>query len=325
VNRRSIITLLGGAAAAWPILARAQQQAVPVIGFLHTGSPREMAPLAAAFRQGLSETGYAEGHNVAIDHRWAEGQYERLPALLADLVQRPVAVIAATGGTVQAAKAATTTIPIVFTTADDPVREGLIASISRPGGNMTGVSLYTTTLDAKRLGLLHELVPHAGAVAVLANPKYYLVDGQLRELEAAARRVGLRLNVLNASTEGEIGAAFASLVRQRAEALLVLAEPFLTSRRHQIATLAVRHGVPAIYPWREFAVAGGLLSYGASITDSFRQVGSYAGQILKGAKPGELPVLQPAKFELVINLQVAKALGVEVPPMLLARADEVIE
>jgi putative ABC transport system substrate-binding protein len=324
VKRRDFITLLGGAAA-WPLTARGQQSALPIVGFLHSGSAREMASLAAAFRQGLSETGYIEGQNIAIEHRWAEGQYDRLPALLADFIRRPAAVIAATGGTVRAAKAATTTIPIVFTTADDPVKEGLVASINRPGGNMTGVSLYTTTLDAKRIALLHELVPHATAVAVLVNSNYYLFKTQLSELESAARLVGWRLMVLNATSEAEIGAAFQSLVRQRADALVVVAEPFLTSRRHQIATLAVRHAVPAIYPWREYAAAGGLLSYGASITDAFRQVGSYTGQILKGAKPAELPVLQPAKFELVINLQVAKALGLEIPPMLLARANEVIE
>jgi putative ABC transport system substrate-binding protein len=326
MKRRQFITLLGAAAAARPLAARAQQQTMPVIGFFHPASPDVVAHRVRAFRRGLKDTGYVEGENVAIDYRWAEGEYDRLQALTADLVRRQVAVIVAAGGSGLAARAATTTIPIVFVTSEDPVRLGLVASLARPGGNLTGINFMSGELAAKRLELLHELVPAATRVAVLVNPADEMTTkSTLTDVEAAARTIGLQIQVLNASTSGEIDAAFTTLVRDRPDALFVGSDAFFNNRRVQLVHLASRHAVPATYAGRDFAVAGGLMSYGADITDAYREVGIYAGRILKGAKPADLPVVQSSKFELVINHQTARMLGIAVPDKLLATADEVIE
>jgi putative ABC transport system substrate-binding protein len=330
MRRRQFIALLGGAAAstACPPTAHAQQPAMPVVAFINGGAADISARFAAAFRKGLSETGYVESRNVTVEYHWLEGQYDRVPALVADLVRRRVAVIATPGTTppALAAKAATSTIPIVFGVPDDPVRLGLVASLARPGGNATGVNFFLNEISSKRLGLLRELVPKAARIAVLVNPANApSAESTLREVQEAAPGLGLDIHVLNASTSGEIDAAFAALARQRADAMFIAADGFFASRRGQFATLAARDRVPASYASREMVEAGVLMSYGTSVTDMFRQVGIYAGSILKGAKPADLPVLQSTKFELVINLQTARALGLDVPPMLLARADEVIE
>jgi ABC-type uncharacterized transport system substrate-binding protein len=328
MRRRDFITLLGGMVAAWPLAARAQQLAMPVVGFLDPRSPEANADRVGAFRQGLKDAGYVEGENVAIDYRWAENQMDRLPALAAELVRRRVAVIAASGGpdTAFVAKTSTTTIPIVFAVGDDPVRLGLVASLARPGGNLTGINFFVSELAAKRLGLLRELLPAATRVAVLVNPaEATLTESTLRDVEAAARVIGLQIQVLHASTSREIDTAFATITRERPDALFVGTDPFFVSRRVQLAQMTTLHKVPAIYALRQYAEAGGLMSYGASLTDTYRQMGAYAGRLLKGAKPADLPVVQATKFELVVNHQTARILGLTVPSSLLATADEVIE
>jgi putative ABC transport system substrate-binding protein len=326
MRRRDFITLLGGAAVAWPLAAGAQQPAMPVIGFLEPTSPDTNADRLRAFRKGLKETGFVEGENVAIAYRSAEDKYARLPDLAAELVRLKVAVIATPTVGALAAKAATKTIPIVFIASEDPVRLGLVASLARPGGNLTGINFFSAELVAKRLELLRELVPAAVRVAVLVNPtNATTTESTLRDVTAAAQAMGLQIQVFNASTSREINAAFATLVRERPDALFVGSDPFLTTRRVQLAHLATRHAVPATYSQRQTVEVGGLMSYGSDNTDAWRQVGAYAGRILKGAKPADMPVVQASKFELVINAETARLLGLTVPPSLLARADEVIE
>jgi putative tryptophan/tyrosine transport system substrate-binding protein len=327
MRRRHFLTLLGGAAATWPLAARAQQTAMPVIGYLDSQSPGPFADLVlVAFRQGLKDTGYVEGENVVIEYRWADNQIDRLPRLAAELVRLRVAVIIAGGPPAAlAAKAATSTIPIVFGVGEDPVKIGLVASLVRPGSNLTGINFLSSELAAKRLALLREMVPSAIRIAVLVDPTFPPTEALLQDIATAAPTMGLQIQVLNASTSREINAAFAAFVRERPDALFVGTGPFLTNRRVQLVLLAGRHGIPAIYGARQYTDAGGLMNYGPNIVDAYRQMGTYAGRILKGAKPADLPVVQSSKFELVINAETARLLGLTVPPALLARADEVIE
>jgi putative ABC transport system substrate-binding protein len=326
MRRRTFITLLGGAAA-WPFAARAQQPAMPVVGVLSPRSPAVDGPLIAVIRQGLNDTGFFEGRNVTLDYRWADGQYDRLAALAADLVRRQVAVIVAPGGEISAhaAKTATVSIPIVFLVGSDPVRSGLVPSLNRPGGNITGVSSVIFDLEPKRLGLMRELRPNATTIAVLVNPNSPNAEIQVNDIQIAARNVGQQVDFLNASTIREIDAAFARLAQMRVDALLVAADPIFFNRASQLVVLATRHAIPALYSRREFVAVGGLMSYGSTSDESYRTAGVYAGRILKGEKPGDLPIQLPTKFELVINLSTARALGLDVPATLLARADEVIE
>jgi ABC-type uncharacterized transport system substrate-binding protein len=327
MKRREFITLLGGAAVAWPFAARAQQAAMPVVGLLGGVSPEPFAEFTTALRQGLGEAGYVEGRNLRIEERWAHGRLDRITALADELIRRKVEVIATVGGSsvAKAAKATGTAIPIVFALGSDPVEDGLVASMNRPGGNVTGVSFFTNLLIVKRLEMLREIAPKAGLIAVLVNPNNARAKGDAADMQAAASAAGQQVLFLHAGTPDELDASFLSLIRAQANALLVTSDAFFTSRHQQIVVLAARHAVPAIYGQRQFVTAGGLISYGSSVADSHRQAGVYVGRILKGVKPAELPVMQPVKFDLVINLKTAKALGLEVPPTLLARADEVIE
>jgi ABC-type uncharacterized transport system substrate-binding protein len=326
VRRREFITLLGSAGAAWPLAARGQQPAMPVIGFLQTASSGASAHMGAAFHRGLREAGYVEGQNVEVIYRYADGQLDRLPALVAELVGRQVNIIGAFAPPAAlAAKGATSTIPIVFTSGSDPIRDGLVASLNRPGGNVTGVSIRTADLEGKRLQLLSGAVPASASIAVLINLENPPSDEQAKDVQAAAARIGRQMFILNASSQRDIDSAFRTLVERRAAGLLVTGDAFFNNRREQLVALAAYHAIPAIYEWREFAFAGGLMTYGSSITDAYRQAGIYVGRILKGEKPSDLPVVQPTKFEFVINLKTAKMLGLDIPPPLLAIADEVIE
>ena len=331
MKRRAFITLLGGTAAAscvsWPIAARAQRPGVPSVGFMHSLSPEVTAHVVTAFRSGLAEAGYVEGSNVSIEYRWARGHFEQLPAYAAELVALRVAVIVATGSTVSAlaAKAATSVVPIVFTSGDDPLKVGLVEHLNRPGGNITGVTAFATVTAAKRLGLLRDVLPNVAAVALLRNPRSPVDAGEMHDLEAAARSLGLRLVVVEASTEAELEPAFAGLAGQGAQAMITSTDPFFFDVRGRMVALAARYAIPTIYDFREYPAAGGLISYGTNIAALYKQVGIYTGKILAGAKPGDLPVVQPTTFDLVINLKTAKALGVDIPPGVLAIADEVIE
>jgi ABC-type uncharacterized transport system substrate-binding protein len=326
MRRREFITLLGGAAVAWPLTARAQQPAMPVVGFLSTRTAADSASVVAAFHNGMKEVGFVDGQTVRVEYHWAGSQYDRLRELALDMVRARVSVITAIGPPAAvAAKAATATVPIVFTVGSDPVKTGLVANLGRPGGNATGVNIFSAELGAKRLGLLHDLMPAASIVALLVNPRFPNVGSYISEVETAARAIGWQIRVVNASNEGEIDAAFATILQLHAEAVFVAADPFFTGRRDQIVQLAARHAIPAVYEVREFPAAGGLMSYGTSLTDAYRLAGIYVGRILKGEKPADLPIIQPTKFELVINLNTAKALGLTFPPGLLAIADEVIE
>ena len=326
MRRREFFMLVGGAAAAWPLTTRAQQPALPVVGLMVAGSRGPLRQPIAAFHEGLKESGYTVGQNVAIEYRFAEGSFDRFPTLASDLVRRQVDVLVVSSNAgALAAKQATTTIPIVFSVGDDPINTGLVDSLNRPGSNITGVYQFTVGLEAKRLGLLHEMVPKATSIAVLVHQNFLPAEAQLRDVQEVAPRLGVQPLVLRASSESDFTAAFSTLVQQRAGALLVCASPFFYGRREQLVVLAARHAVPAMYEFRDFAEAGGLMSYGTRLADSYRQAGVYAGRILKGARPAELPVVQVTRFEFVINLNTAKALGIEVPPGLSARADEVIE
>jgi putative ABC transport system substrate-binding protein len=327
MRRREFLGVIGCGLAAWPHAARAQHPAMPLIGYLSSRSPADATTLRVAFQKGLGEAGFVEGQNVAIEYRWAEGQYDRLPALAADLVRLGVAVLVTTGGepSALAAKAATSAIPIVFTAGGDPVKIGLVQSLNRPGGNATGVSVLTSAPESMRLGLLHELVPGSKAVGVLIDPNYQEAEAQARELREAAATIGQPIHIAYAKSDAELELAFGTLVREGADALLVGADPFFDTRRDRIVAFAAERRLPAVYQFKEYVVGGGLMSYGVDLPAGYRQVGNYAGQILKGAKPADLPIVQSIRFEFVINLKTAKALGLEVPAMLLARADEVIE
>ena len=326
MKRREFVSLLVGGAAAWPLVARAQQPAMPVIGYLNSRSRDTDTPFLAAFHRGLNETGYVEGQNVAIEYRWADGQYDRLPVLATDLVRRRVTVMAATSTPAAlAAKAATSAIPIVFTTAADPIAVGLVDSLSRPSGNVTGVNSYLSDLGAKRLELLRQLVPNDAVIGMLVNPNYPDAESQAKDVKEAARTLGQQVHVVNADSEGDLNRAFATFIELKADALLVSLDSFFLSRREQLVALAARHKIPVMYFARDFVLAGGLMSYGSDLADSYRQAGVYTGRILKGAKPVDLPVLQPTKFELSINTTTAKSLGLSIPDRLLALADEVIE
>ena len=327
MRRRKFITLVGSAMAIWPILARAQQVVMPVVGFLNSGSRELFAARVAAFHQGLNDTGFVEGHNVAIEYQWAQGQYDRLPGLASHLVRRRVAVIAATGGipSALAAKAATSTIPIVFVSGSDPIKFGVVTSLSRPDSNLTGLTVFTAELVPKRLELLHEVIDKAGTVALLVNPTNAVSESVQKDVQEAARTLGLRLNVVHANAEPDLDKVFASLNQLRVGALVIATDAFFDGQSERLAALAMQHAMPTIYQTREFALAGGLMSYGGSLTDAYRKAGVYIGRVLKGEKPADLPVMQSTKVELIINLRTAKTLGIEIPASLLATADEVIE
>jgi putative ABC transport system substrate-binding protein len=326
MRRREFIALLGSAVGVCPLIARAQQPTMPVVGFLSPSGSATLRQQIAALKEGLKQSGYIEGQSVTLESRFGEGQFDRLPALASDLVRRRVSVIVASSSAgVRAAKQTTTTVPIVFSIGEDPVKLGFVASLNRPGGNITGVYQFTAGLEAKRLGLLHEMIPNAKTVAVLINPNYPAAEAQLRDVQEAASGLSIQLIVLRANAEKDFEPAFATLVQQKAGSLLVCGSPFFNVRRQQLAVRAARHAVPAIYEWRDYATAGGLMSYGTDLADAYHQAGVYAGRILKGEKPADLPVVQLAKFEFVINLSTAKALGIQVPPNLAARADEIIE
>jgi putative tryptophan/tyrosine transport system substrate-binding protein len=325
MRRREFFSLLGSAAAAWLLPVRAQQPAMPMIGFLHVASQETYSHVIAGLRRGLAETDFVEGRNVAVEYRWGEGQLDRMPSLLADLLDHQVSVIVASLQGAQAAKSAGVTIPVVFSTGDDPVKHGFVETLNRPGGNMTGVYLFTGEIDGKRLGLLHDVVPKATIIAVLINANYPNADAQLRDVQNAAARLGVQLVVLHANSDHDFEAAFARLIEQKAQALLVCASPLFTNARGQLVALAARHNIPAAFESREFATAGGLLAYGSSLPDAYRQLGVYAGRILKGTKPADLPVVRPSKFELVLNVKTARTLGINISDNLLLLADEVIE